>query len=171
MVSVGEGGRDALVATRFFRHGAASFMFGLCALERGRSPNAQVYRVDLVNRSGERHKQAGLRAGPQAFNAGDWIGFYTGKWAARSATYRGTGESHDKASATVYLKIDVVIHSEVSGPTSEKTAARTALNGLDPSCNHLCVFWLQAWLRIATPDWAAIRPMTLTLHLSELLLA
>ena len=79
MVSVGEGGRDALVATRFFRHGAVSFMFGLCALERGRSPNAQVCRVDLVNCSGERHKQAGLRAGPQAFNAGDWIGFYTGK--------------------------------------------------------------------------------------------
>lgn len=60
-------------------------MYAVLAAHRGRSTNVCLYRVTLHNASGDGsgYRACGLCSGSKAFEVGDFIGFYTGRWGTR----------------------------------------------------------------------------------------
>ena len=60
-------------------------MFAMLAAQRGRSKNVHVYSVTLPEMYGGdgTYQACGLLSGPDGFEPGDFIGFYTGKWGTR----------------------------------------------------------------------------------------
>ena len=59
-------------------------MYVALAACRGRSANLDIYTVDLpIAGTMSTYRAHGLRSGYDGFKAGDFIGFYTGRWATR----------------------------------------------------------------------------------------